>query len=384
MAAVSERVLRDLVLMTMDAAIDDDCWPELLRALSAACGGMGSLVAGFSFAQPARGFLVNGGLDPDVGQLFVQRYQNNLWVQAVLALRPEDGAIDTAALVDPRAVQATEFYSDVLAPQGIRTMTPLGLPLGSGFDTGSISIAFDGRDDAAPRTSVELLNLMAPYLRRAIKANLKLQATDARANGLAAALDGMPSAALLVSQSARVLFSNRRAEVLLAEADGLSVLDRQLVASRPGATRTLRRMIGDAARAALGKLPNGPDALALARPSGAPALSVLVTPVGELRAELSLPDKPAALLIVTDPQESAVPSDHAVERLGALFNLTPTEARVAVHVALGMSGPEAAAQLGIGPGTVQAHLKSIFAKTGVRRQSGLARLLTRTGVLDLS
>jgi DNA-binding CsgD family transcriptional regulator len=49
-----------------------------------------------------------------------------------------------------------------------------------------------------------------------------------------------------------------------------------------------------------------------------------------------------------------------------------------------MSGPEAAAQLGIGPGTVHAHLKSIFAKTGVRRQSGLARLLTRTGVLDLS
>jgi DNA-binding CsgD family transcriptional regulator len=49
----------------------------------------------------------------------------------------------------------------------------------------------------------------------------------------------------------------------------------------------------------------------------------------------------------------------------------------------GCSGPEAARALGIGAGTVHAHLKSIFAKTGVRRQSGLVRLLTRNGVLDL-
>jgi DNA-binding CsgD family transcriptional regulator len=143
-------------------------------------------------------------------------------------------------------------------------------------------------------------------------------------------------------------------------------------------------MIAGAACAAQGQLPPGPDALALARPSGRPALSMLVAPVGDLRAELPLQEWPAALLIVTDPQECAGPSAHAVERLGTLFGLTPTEARVAVHIALGLSGPEAAAQLGIGPGTVHAHLKSVFAKTGVRRQSGLARLLTRTGVLDLS
>jgi DNA-binding CsgD family transcriptional regulator/PAS domain-containing protein len=384
MIEVSERVFRELVLKTMDAAIDEDCWPELLRSLAAACGGMGSLLAGCSFAQPSDGFLINGGLDPDIGQLFVQRHQDNLWAQAVLALRPQDGAVDIAALVDPSAIRATGFYADVLAPQGIQTMTPLGLPLGPGFDTGGVSIAFDDGADAAPRASIVLLNLLAPYLRRAIQANLQLQAARTRTQGLGAALDGMPSAALLVSQSAGVVFANRRAEALLAQADGLCVRDGELVASRPGDAHALRRMIGGAGRAALGLLPNGPDALALKRPSGRPALSVLVAPVGDLRAELPLPDKPVALLIVTDPQESAEPPAHAVDRLAALFGLTPTEARVAMHVALGMSGPEAAAQLGIGSGTVHGHLKSVFAKTGVSRQSGLARLLTRTGVLDLN
>jgi DNA-binding CsgD family transcriptional regulator/PAS domain-containing protein len=384
MAEVSDRVFRDLVLKTLDAALDEDCWPELLRSLAAACGGMGSLLVGSSFARPEVGFLINGGLDPEIGQLFVERYQDNPWSQATATMRPEHGAFDIAGLVDPRAIRATVFHADLIAPQGIHTMTGMHLPIGSAFDTGGVSMAFDDRDEGSPRASIQLLNLMAPYLQRAIKVNLKLQAARWRANGLAAALDGMPCAALLVSQLARVVFANRRAEALLAAGDGLQMFDGEIAASRPSDTRALRRMIGGAGCAAQGPLPHGPDSLALARPSGRPVLSVLVAPVGELRAELSLADKPAALLIVTDPLDGAGPSPRAVDRLGTLFGLTPTEARVALRIAQGMSGPEAAAQLGIGPGTVHAHLKSVFAKTGVRRQSGLARLLTRTGVMDLS
>lgn len=80
-----------------------------------------------------------------------------------------------------------------------------------------------------------------------------------------------------------------------------------------------------------------------------------------------------ALLVVTDSDERLAPPPQAAARLQALFGLTPTESRVALQVARGCSGPEAAEALGIGAGTVHAHLKSIFAKTGVRRQAGLAR-----------
>lgn len=188
---------------------------------------------------------------------------------------------------------------------------------------------------------------------------------------------------LLVAQAGRVLFANRRAAALLSEGDGLKLLRSELVASRSADTRALRRMIGSAGDAAKSALRNGADSLAVQRPSGKPALSVLVAPVNDVRAELALDDSPAALLIVTDPQEGAHADAQTVQRLGTLYGLTPMEARVAVHVALGVSGPEAAEQLGIGPGTVHGHLKSVFAKVGVKRQSSLARLLTRTGVLDL-
>jgi DNA-binding CsgD family transcriptional regulator len=323
-----------------------------------------------------------GGLDPDIGQLFIERYEDNPWSKAAM-IGPRCGAFDLHSLADRRLVAASEFYADVLKPQDTETMTGLMLPLPAGFDTGGVSIAFDGRDDSAPRASIELLNALAPYLRRAMNASLQLQASDARAQGLAEPLNAMPSAVLLVAQDAQVVFANARAERILADNDGLRTVGDRLAAARPADSAALQRMIGDAGRAAQGIIARGPDSLAIARPSGKPALSVLATPIGELRPRLALQRRPVALLIVTDAQEQVDIPPRAIDRLHALFGMTPTESRVAVLVAQGLSGPEAAGRLGIAAGTVHAHLKSVFAKTGVRRQSGLARLLTRTGAIDL-
>jgi DNA-binding CsgD family transcriptional regulator/PAS domain-containing protein len=281
-------------------------------------------------------------------------------------------------------IHATDFYVNVLKPQDTEEMVGLVLPMYDGIDTGGVSIAFDGRDDAAPRAGLALLNLMAPYLRRAMAANLHLRTESVREQGLAAALDRMPSAVFLLTQQSRVVFANRRAEHLLGEHDGLVVVNGELAGAQPADTRALRRLVGEAGQAAAGRVPSGPDAVSIARPSGKPPLSVLAAPVRELDARMMLPEAPVTMLIVTDPHEACESPSRAACRLGTLFGLTPSEAKVALLVALGMSGPEAAGELGIGPGTVHAHLKSVFAKTGVRRQSGLARLLTRTGVLDLN
>jgi len=175
MAEISERVFRELVLKTLDAALDEDYWPELMRSLAAASGGMGALIAGCSLTEPSKGLLIPGGLDADISQLFVDRYQDNPWTRATIGMRPEDGAVDIASRVDRGTIRVTAFHADVLAPQSIDTMVGMNLPLGAGFDTGGVSVAFNGGSDEAPRTSVALLNLLAPYLRRAIRINLMLR-----------------------------------------------------------------------------------------------------------------------------------------------------------------------------------------------------------------
>ena len=62
--------------------------------------------------------------------------------------------------------------------------------------------------------------------------------------------------------------------------------------------------------------------------------------------------------------------------LEALFDLTPTEARVAALVAGGSTVKEAATRLSVKADTVRVHLKAVYSKTGAHRQADLARLLT--------
>ena len=65
----------------------------------------------------------------------------------------------------------------------------------------------------------------------------------------------------------------------------------------------------------------------------------------------------------------------AISRLGELYGLTPTEAKVAREFAGGHSYKEVAQRLRISEDTVRAHIKQIYPKTRMNRQSDLVRLV---------
>jgi len=77
-------------------------------------------------------------------------------------------------------------------------------------------------------------------------------------------------------------------------------------------------------------------------------------------------------MFITDPEATQVTN---LERLKALFNLTPAESRMASQLLQGKSVIEAADALGITRQTARVHLKRIFGKTYTGRQSELMRLL---------
>ena len=64
-------------------------------------------------------------------------------------------------------------------------------------------------------------------------------------------------------------------------------------------------------------------------------------------------------------------------RLERAYGLTPAETRVALHLADGGTVAGYAEAGGLSVGTVRSQLKSIFAKTGARRQSDLVRIAGR-------
>ena len=89
-------------------------------------------------------------------------------------------------------------------------------------------------------------------------------------------------------------------------------------------------------------------------------------------ADPALGSAPAVMVYVTDTESRAPLS---VRDLGVLFGLTPTEARVARHLASGLRPDEISREMGVAPTTVAFHLRNSFAKTGTHRQAELVALV---------
>jgi DNA-binding CsgD family transcriptional regulator len=100
-----------------------------------------------------------------------------------------------------------------------------------------------------------------------------------------------------------------------------------------------------------------------------------IVPVGGRARDVFLGTAAVAVLIDPARQSHSATIDRTL--IGESLSLTNREVDVARLVAEGLNPPEIARLLRIQVGTARDHLKSIFEKTGTRRQSELAALLGR-------
>jgi len=164
-----------------------------------------------------------------------------------------------------------------------------------------------------------------------------------------------------------VTLTNRAADAILKRGDGL-ISRNGLRAANRQQTAKLQNAI-----AAVCMQRDSESVVQVYRPSGSKPFEVLVCP---LPSHSSLrKGRAAAVLFITDPEAEA-PLDS--RKLHELFGLTPAEIRLCVALVKGKSVPEYAHEAAISSNTARTHLKRMYSKTGVRRQSELVRLLLKS------
>jgi DNA-binding CsgD family transcriptional regulator len=112
----------------------------------------------------------------------------------------------------------------------------------------------------------------------------------------------------------------------------------------------------------------------LFRPSGSKPFEVLVSPLPP-HSSLRCGGKAAAAVFITDPEEEVALDSRALHEL---FGLTPAEIRLCIALVQRKTVEEYAHDAGISSNTARTHVKRIYSKTGVRRQSELVRLLLKS------
>ncbi|MGE8321861.1 MAG: helix-turn-helix transcriptional regulator, partial [Pseudomonas sp.] len=120
----------------------------------------------------------------------------------------------------------------------------------------------------------------------------------------------------------------------------------------------------------------GAEAMSVSRPSGQVNLGLVV----ELIPSQELVEgkgKPTVVVYVRDAVGKSLASSGVTSQL---YHLTPAETGLALELANGLSLEEASERLNIRRNTARAHLRSIFSKTGVRRQTELVRIMLNSVV----
>jgi DNA-binding CsgD family transcriptional regulator len=191
----------------------------------------------------------------------------------------------------------------------------------------------------------------------------------ARASASAAleAFDISNIAVVLVNRTGEVVAANKAAKGLLKS--GIRIVDGRLNVSDPDSTAqfegAVRRLVAPDSDAAL--LPP----IRLPRRGRPP---ILAHPLRLENVVTNAVNDPLAAIILIDPGARKKSSE---SHLHIAFRLTPAEAKLASALATGEPLDRICEQLEISKETGRNQLKSIFAKTGTRRQAELVLVMSK-------
>ncbi|SNS26110.1 DNA-binding transcriptional regulator, CsgD family [Sphingomonas laterariae] len=344
--------------------LDAAPWEGFLRVLQA---WLDSSYATLILTVPGAstpGMWLTPGADPQVAEDYLDFFTADPFIGL-----PEGEVVLFADFVDQTAKQNAEFRRAFLEAAGGDQILGVDLRATSGFEA-RIRVTRDQSRPHFDRAARDRLQALVPHIRTAIRLYERLATIGTEQGVFQGAIEQMAVATIILDHGGRILRTNARADLLLGQADGIvRTGDRLVLGGRDEqkALETLLRTLG--AESDPRTVP--PVRLRLERPSGARDLAIVGQPVAG-PAFMRGGAAAAVALFVSEPGARTGPSPEAIRDL---FQLTPAEAQLAAALANGASLIDAADRLGVTHNTVRGHLRAIFAKTGVRRQSQLVHLL---------
>jgi DNA-binding CsgD family transcriptional regulator/PAS domain-containing protein len=215
------------------------------------------------------------------------------------------------------------------------------------------------------------MRLLAPHMRRAVLIGNVIDVHKAGVSALADAFDAIDTGVFLVDGAGRIVFVNEAGQALLASGTVLGRQQNMLTAVDPHAARVLRDVLA-AASGGDSAIGTGGIAVPLLKEPGHNWFAhVLPLTSGARLREGRVHSAVAAVFV----RKASVYAPPPIETVAKLYKLSPGEVRV-LQAMLNVSGvSKIAAALGLTESTVKTHLQHLFAKTGVRRQTDLVKLV---------
>lgn len=282
---------------------------------------------------------------------------------------PPDRLVTIADVLSETDWRASSYYRDWCQPHGVFHVMAADIGVSNGVVYG-FRIT---RSESSPPFSPQDLDLgrrLLPHIKRALNLHLSIHQDRKVISLYSHAMAQLMVGVIVLDQDRKVIECNPAATAVLEMADGLRIVGDQLEANYANENRILQRLVRDALIHPHAAKMSLTDALSISRPSGRHSWGVVVQSISSDQWTEGK-RRPSVAVFVRDAEGQAHPPVRLTQQL---FQLTPAETALAIELANGLSLDEASDLLGIKRNTARAHLRSIFSKTGVRRQTELVRI----------
>ena len=282
---------------------------------------------------------------------------------------PTDQVVTVTDVLSEAEWRASAYYNDFCKDMqcfhviAADVATKDGCPYALRVTRPETSSNFDAQDRA-------FMNMLVPHVKRALNLHLSVHQDRQVISLYSRAMAQLMVGVVILDQNGMVIESNPAATGILEMQDGLKVSGGMLEANYANDNRKLQRLIRDALMQTGASRLSITEGVSVGRQSGQLNWGVVVQSIS--------PDewtegkqRPSVAVFVRDTSGKAEPSIKLAQQL---FQLTPAETALAIQLANGLSLEETAEALNIRRNTARAHLRSIFSKTGVRRQTELVRI----------
>jgi DNA-binding CsgD family transcriptional regulator len=258
----------------------------------------------------------------------------------------------------PDQLESKTIYRDFFRPHGLGWSAGTGLQMPTG-DHIVFSVERDHSRGPIEKERVATLNELRSHLARSafVSARLGLQ----RAKGANDVLTSMGLPALLLDESGTVVEANRLIEEMSGHVHWRA--RNRIVLTDARANEQLSAALGDHQESAVRSFP-------LRDADDRASMVAHLIPVR--RSAHDVFTSSYALLVLTPV---AAPPAPPVELMRSLFDLTPSEARVARGLAVGETLEEIASAGGVAITTVRSQMRQVLEKTGCTRQAEVVSLL---------
>ncbi|MFC6634308.1 helix-turn-helix transcriptional regulator [Microbulbifer taiwanensis] len=218
------------------------------------------------------------------------------------------------------------------------------------------------------------MQLLAPHLCRAVSQGVRFRQLDSERQVYAQSISKRAIGIINLDKYGEILELNPAAQKILNDRDGLNLVHRSLQIRNGKLHEKLKQCIDEALNAKHEDVCLPINAIAIPRLSGKADYELVIKPL-PVEKHIEAEGTARAMILIQDPEQS---TDVSVRLVMHLYGLTMSEATLAIVLSTGKTMEEAASSLGVTKNTARAHLRAIFAKTGVTQQSMLVSLVLQS------